>query len=787
MTYKKRQNMKLLLPTLFVIVSVLWHKSVWADKIADCDSISIPVISSEKQISCVGQPVILKATNCEGTVIWSNKKTGNTLTVYPTKTTTYKAYCKKEDCKSAESNAITIAINIPSTPLVKANKTKVCFGESVVLIATECTGEIIWSNGMRGKEITVQPINTTKYTATCRSEGCVSCFADEIIITVIGGEPLLLTASKSAICRGESSILSAKGNCSGQVKWSNGGIGKTITVKPENTTEYWAMCETEGCEPVKSSFTIQVTPPLPPILKVSKNTICLGEKITITAEGCNGGIVQWDNAMQGRTLTVEPKETTQYTAICQRGDCQSVASASLTISVNSEAPASPQVIAELKNVCPFVTVDLSAAVHQKQIAGIYYEARMGISPESPLVTDVGAISENRTYYIFARNANGCYSTPAAVVVIITSCDKPLPTCTNNPATASITKTERTTAGNYYLEGKVGGAANSGYWSTNGTGTFNTTNGLSAIYTPSPEDSQAGKVTVRFVSDDPDGEGSCKAGTAVTELKIETNTGKPKQMIGVNKWVKGWTRLNANLFEIEYAIQVVNMGINDLVEVRIVDSLDKVFKNGAVIVGKPIVEAIDPNTGSEVMWGIDTSYTGQNGKYSLLIPEKSSLSAGQARSVIVKTKIDFTNAQDSIYFNTALVAALDINGNLCADKSVNGNWPDINQNEDPTDDTEPTPIALNSLRGNDSDIFIPEGFSPNSDGINDFFAIKKPINLRVSLEIYNRWGGLVYKTEDYKNDWNGGVVAQTNVPAGTYFYVIKLSDGREFSRFMTISR
>ncbi len=230
--------MKSVLPTLIFVLSVLLYQPLRAGKTVDCDSISAPIISSEKQLSCVGQPVILKASGCVGTVIWSNKKTGNTLTVYPTKTTTYNAYCKKEDCKSVASNDLTITINIPLTPLVKANKTKICLGESVVLNATGCTGDIIWSNGMTGKEITVQPINTTKFTATCRSEGCVSCFADEIIVAVTGGEPLLISASKPVICKGESTILEAKGNCAGQVKWSSGEIGKTITVKPEHATEY---------------------------------------------------------------------------------------------------------------------------------------------------------------------------------------------------------------------------------------------------------------------------------------------------------------------------------------------------------------------------------------------------------------------------------------------------------------------------------------------------------------------------------------------------------------------
>ena len=91
------------------------------------------------------------------------------------------------------------------------------------------------------------------------------------------------------------------------------------------------------------------------------------------------------------------------------------------------------------------------------------------------------------------------------------------------------------------------------------------------------------------------------------------------------------------------------------------------------------------------------------------------------------------------------------------------------------------------------VFIPEGFSPNGDGVNDLFVIQGAQGLTVHLEVYNRWGHLVYKNDDYKNDWNGtantGLLQgdKQGLPDGTYFYVVKLSDGREYVRYMTINR
>lgn len=69
------------------------------------------------------------------------------------------------------------------------------------------------------------------------------------------------------------------------------------------------------------------------------------------------------------------------------------------------------------------------------------------------------------------------------------------------------------------------------------------------------------------------------------------------------------------------------------------------------------------------------------------------------------------------------------------------------------------------------------FTPNNDGNNDTWYIgniyKYPNN---RLEIYNRYGKLVYKTSSYTNTWDGKAFGD-NLPEGTYFFVLELGDGK----------
>jgi len=80
---------------------------------------------------------------------------------------------------------------------------------------------------------------------------------------------------------------------------------------------------------------------------------------------------------------------------------------------------------------------------------------------------------------------------------------------------------------------------------------------------------------------------------------------------------------------------------------------------------------------------------------------------------------------------------------------------------------------------DSEIIIPEGFSPNGDGINDLLIFKGLEKyLQSQLYIYTRSGILVYQSNDYQNNWNGiditsAMTSPQYVPTGTYYYILKL--------------
>lgn len=82
----------------------------------------------------------------------------------------------------------------------------------------------------------------------------------------------------------------------------------------------------------------------------------------------------------------------------------------------------------------------------------------------------------------------------------------------------------------------------------------------------------------------------------------------------------------------------------------------------------------------------------------------------------------------------------------------------------------------------TELFIPDGFSPNNDGLNDEFYIKNINDLypNFKLEIYNRYGNIVYAGDINTPNFNGKsnqstFVGKEVLPSGVYFYILYFND------------
>ena len=86
------------------------------------------------------------------------------------------------------------------------------------------------------------------------------------------------------------------------------------------------------------------------------------------------------------------------------------------------------------------------------------------------------------------------------------------------------------------------------------------------------------------------------------------------------------------------------------------------------------------------------------------------------------------------------------------------------------------------------LYAPSAFSPDSDGINDFFKISGQGILDFQIEIYNRWGQMFYKSDDLSKGWNGTFKGK-NLPTGSYVYKIKTiknGNGEELVKTGTVA-
>ena len=203
--------------------------------------------------------------------------------------------------------------------------------------------------------------------------------------------------------------------------------------------------------------------------------------------------------------------------------------------------------------------------------------------------------------------------------------------------------------------------------------------------------------------------------------------------------------------IYYSIIVENTGNVPLTNISLVDTFIDLNGNSLSLSTEPYFSGADLG-----------SVEGE-----LLVGEKATYNA------------DYVIAQEAIngggVSNSVFASGLTSNSENITDVSDDGDDQDGNTTDDPTE---------TSIQATDC-IKVYTEFSPNGDGVNDYFTIGCIENYPNNrLEIYNRWGNIVYSKNGYSNDWNGisngrGIIDDSdNLSVGTYYYKLDLGDGSD---------
>ncbi|MDI1355423.1 MAG: gliding motility-associated C-terminal domain-containing protein, partial [bacterium] len=246
--------------------------------------------------------------------------------------------------------------------------------------------------------------------------------------------------------------------------------------------------------------------------------------------------------------------------------------------------------------------------------------------------------------------------------------------------------------------------------------------------------------------------------------------------------------NNNSLDISYTISVHNLGNDTLKHIVVKDSLLATVQQPANFSLKS-----GPVTGGGL-----TANSTFDGIYDLnLLSSENILPPGAVGKVsfVINVFPDTVTRLINSAYGTARYRpyATSLGFLTVSDLSNAGTKPDANNNgncNEPSDN-EPTVLMLPPTYT----LFIPEGFSPDGDNINDLFVIKGlPRGSNSSLTIFNRWGNRVFYAENYSETtpWDGtpniaGTFGKEKLPQGTYYYVLEMkgSENRSVTGFIVL--
>jgi gliding motility-associated-like protein len=667
---------------------------------------------------CNGTSTTITA-NGGNTYSWSGGL-GNSAsqTISPTSTTTYTVTgTDMNGCTGTASVTVTVNPN----PVINVNPSapQICTGNSVTITAGGAS-TYAWSGGLgTGISHTVSPLTTNTYTVTgTDANGCTG--TGSVTVTVNQNATITITPSTPQICNGASVTLNAGGGST--YSWSGGlGSGSSKTVSPTTTTTYTVTgTDANGCSGTASA-TVNVQPNPTVTISPSSPAICSGASATITSAGAN--TYNWSGGLgQGASHTVSPATTTTYSVTgTDANGCSGTASVTVSIHPDPVITAS----AVPPGICPGGSSDITAGggVSYLWSDSLGQGATHNISP-----------NVTTTYTVTGTDANGCTGTAQIQVEVY------------GDLTVSISPTNPVICmgDDIQLTATASGANASFIWDTGqNTADMTVSPAVTTDYSVSATDAQgctgSAELTVT-VEDLPNVDFEAQPLNGCVPLSVGFSNMSDQ---GSYLWTfgNGATSTNTNP-----AYQYTNSGLFTV-------SLTVTSSNGCI----------------------------------------NSLSVPAMIEVYPKPFAAFTSTADggidswsSIQFTDLSIGAVSwlwnfgTQGGSSADQHPEYNFVAEGQytvwlyieNQWGCSDSSSQLITIKPV----STFYIPNAFTPNGDGVNDYFH---PFGNNIDpddyqLLIFNRWGKQVFRSDNLNTPWDGRSKAYDDqmAPQGVYVYFIK---------------
>lgn len=740
-----------------------------------------PTVSVNSPTLCVGQNTILTASGAS-TYSWNTGPTTTTISISPTVTTNYTVIgSSSANCTNTAITSVTVNPN----PTITVNSAALCSGQSATLTAGGAS-TYTWNTGPTTATISISPTVTTNYTVSGSSAGCSGSATSAVSVTPT---PTLSPVSVT-ICPGNTATLSVSG--ASNYTWNPGSTtGPTYTASPANNTTYTIIGANGSCT---AAATASVTIGAGISITANSPSICIGDTVALTASGATS--YTWSTGENTASISVNPTVTTTYTIDGVNGLCSGTNTTAVTV-----------------NPLPIITPVPTASVCAGQTATLTASGAMSYTWNPGLLSGSSVTVSpqvNQSYTVTGSDANGCANTAIANVSVTPNPTISVPSqtiCSGQTATLSASGASSYTwipGGSNGTTLAVSPASSSVYTITGSTGSC-TSAIASSVGVISSLTLTVNSPTICL------GQlATLNAGGAVSYSWTggpNTSTFAVTPTITTNYSLAGSIGTCTN--NISTFVTVNNLPAPPIAQTNsIVCEGQVIILNGSGSAGTFSWSGPSGFNSSSAGATITPATSANAGTYTLTVTDANNCSNSSQAAISVTPLPMATVSSPATCLSNDLI--LNSSGGTIYAWTGPDNFNSGNQNviipNSSTNMAGTYTVMVTDMQGCTSartidiiidkcqcPVFIPEGFSPNSDGAHDLFVISCVTDRPTKVEIYNRWGNLVYKSDDYKNDWNGKnnaglTVAGGDLPAGTYYYIIKISDeDKSRTGFVTLWR